>query len=362
MKVLIDVGHPADVHLFRNFAAQFSSKNNTVIFTARNKEYTYDLLNSYGIKFSKLGNVYSGIVGKLFGLYKFDKQLFNISKEQKPDIFFSHGSFYSSHISFLLRKPFITFEDTGNFEQIILYRPFADVVITPSSYRGDFGKKQIRFNGSKELAYLHPNYYHPDPNIFNELGLGSDQKYVLLRFVSWNATHDIGHKGITLDNKIALISKLSEYAKVFISSECELPIEFKKYKLELPPNKIFDIMYYASLLFGESATMASECALLGTPAIFVNNANISYTKEQEEKYGLVFNFSESLPDQQKAILKAVQIMESNYPKEYWQNKSKKMIENQIDLTSFMVWFIEQYPASATILRDNPGYQDRFIAK
>jgi len=39
--------------------------------------------------------------------------------------------------------------------------------------------------------------------------------------------------------------------------------------------------------FGESATMASECAVLGVPAVYAANSRRGYTDEQESRYGLV---------------------------------------------------------------------------
>jgi len=40
-------------------------------------------------------------------------------------------------------------------------------------------------------------------------------------------------------------------------------------------------------------------------------------------------------------------------------KREKMLKDQIDVTSFMVWFIENYPDSARIMKENPEFQERF---
>jgi len=39
--------------------------------------------------------------------------------------------------------------------------------------------------------------------------------------------------------------------------------------------------------------------------------------------------------------------------------SKRMLADKIDVTAFMVWFVENYPESAKILREDPDYQLRF---
>jgi len=48
-----------------------------------------------------------------------------------------------------------------------------------------------------ELAYLHPNYFSPDLSVLELLGVKKGEKYAILRFVKWNANHDLGHTGIT---------------------------------------------------------------------------------------------------------------------------------------------------------------------
>ena len=147
---------------------------------------------------------------------------------------------------------------------------------------------------------------------------------------------------------------------MFISSEAELPADLKKFQIKISPEKILDVMYFAQLLYGESATMASECAVMGTPAIFINNASISYTKEQEEKYSLVYNFSESKEDQIQALNLAIDLIKTPDIKQIWRVKSKKMIEEQIDLTAFMIWLVTNYPSSIEKLKKEPEFSKTFI--
>jgi uncharacterized protein len=59
----------------------------------------------------------------------------------------------------------------------------------------------------------------------------------------------------------------------------------------IPASHIHHFLAFASLLVGESATMASECAVLGTPSFYISPIGRGYTDEQEKKYGLVFNFT-----------------------------------------------------------------------
>ena len=292
MIFFIDIGHPAHVHYFKNFIKQMKTEGHSFLITARDKEITHDLLDSYNIKYINRGKGGHGLMEKFFYMFKANLLIYKLAKKNKPNFFISFASPYAAQISSILRVPHLAFTDTehavlGN----LAFVPFSRKIITPKCFKKDYGKKHIRFNSYMELCYLHPKYFTPNENIFEILNLSKGEKYIIMRFVSWGATHDIGHSGITLENKIKAVEEFSKYAKVFITSESELPEELKDYKINIPKDRMHDALAYASLLYGESATMASESAVLGTPAIFIDNSGRGYTDEQEEQYEIVFNFS-----------------------------------------------------------------------
>ena len=142
-------------------------------------------------------------------------------------------------------------------------------------------KKQIKYSGYQELAYLHPARFIPDPVIRQVLGVGIKEKYVILRFVAWGASHDYGHKGIALENKFKAVKEFANFAKVFISAEGSLPAELETLRLKIPPEKMHDVLAFASLIFSESATMVSEAAVLGVPGIYIDSTGRYYTRDQK---------------------------------------------------------------------------------
>jgi len=354
MKILIDIGHPAHVHIFKNLSWILIKKNHNILFTTRDKEYEIQLLKKYGFYFKSLGKHKKSILGKIFGLVYFDLRLIFVSLKFKPDLYLSHGSPYAAQVSWLFRKPHIALEDTGNLEQIKLFLPFTDVILTSYSYKLKHGIKQIYYDGYHELAYLHPNRFTPDSSILDLLGVQKDEKYIIFRFVSWNASHDVGQSGLSNEMKIKAVKELSKYAKVFISSEGELPDDLKTYQIKIPPEKMHDALAFATLFLGEGATMASECACLGTPAIYVNSLTAGALEEQE-KYGLLFGFRNSYG----VIEKAIELLNTPNLKEEWQYRRQRMLQNKIDVTAFLVWFIENYPDSVKIMKENPNYQYNF---
>ena len=354
MKILIDIGHPAHVHLFKHFAWQMKGRGHEILFTVRDKEYEIPLLKAYDFKFRSFGKHYKSRSGKLFGLLKFDFKMLQTALLFKPDIFFSHGSVYAAQVAWLLRKPHISMEDSGNMEQIRLYKPFTKAIITPDVLPEMLGEKHIRYKAYHEIAYLHPNYYKPNDSIYEDLNINRNDKYCILRFVSWNATHDIGQKGLSYDSKISIINMISAHMKVFISSESEISEELRKYKISIPPEKMHDALYFASLFVGEGATMASESGVLGTTAVYVNTIRRSYCEDQE-RYGLVYNFHDS----NGAILKIEELLSDTRNLKKKDKERNLLLKEKIDLTAFLVWFIENYPKSFQVMKDNPAYQDNF---
>ena len=154
----------------------------------------------------------------------------------------------------MLRYDHISINDTEHAKMHhLLTDPFSRLILTPSCYNKNLGKKQLKFNSYMELSYLHQNHFIPDESILDDLGVNKNDKYTIVRFVSWNAVHDHGHHGISNSNKIKIIKNLSKYSKVFISSEGDLPKELIDFQIKIKPEKMHDALAFASLFYGESA-------------------------------------------------------------------------------------------------------------
>ena len=343
MRFLIDIGHPAHVHYFKNFIILVKNKGHKVFITSRNNKIIHDLLDYYKFHYQTRNYGHDNLIGKLFHTVKTNFQLYCYSKRFKPDIFLSFGSIYAAHISWLLRRPHFAFDDTEHSSgQFFLYSPFTKIIITPSCFKKNFGRKQKHFNGFMELCYLHPNYFSPDPAILNKMGLKINEKYIILRFISWNASHDKNNIGLDIKTKRKIIKKLSRHVKVFITSESDLPLDLHKYRLNIPTQQIHNALYFASYLFGESGTMTAESAMLGVPAIQISGlppGTIGTLNELEKKYGLIKvyqYFNDSI------INKIIEnIKDDNYRK-IIAKRREKMLLDKIDVTQFMVNFINHY--------------------
>ena len=293
MKILVDIGHPGHVHYFRNAIKHWESSGHTILITARDKGVIKKLLHYYNLPFINRGKGKDSKIGKLLYMIKADVQLLSVALNFKADLFLSFSSPYAAQVAFLLREPHIALNDTEHTDKMhskFTY-PFSKSIITPQTYQNKLGVKQVRFNNIVEGLYLHKNYFTPNPDIISILNLGDYKDFILLRFVSWNAHHDYGQSGINIETKRALIGLLSKKYKVLISSEGELDDEFKQYQINIPPERMHDVLYYASLFIGESGTMASESAFLGTPAVYINSLPLMCYLKLEQDFGLLKHFS-----------------------------------------------------------------------
>ena len=332
MKILIDICHPAHVHMFRNVAKRFLSENHSVLFTTRIKDVEKQLLEAYGFEYISFGKNYKKPIWKIWGIFKFDLKLLLISLRFKPDLFLSMTSIYAAHVAYLLRKPHVLLTDTehAGWQHKLSFR-FSTAILTPDSFFKKIGPKHVTYNSYHELAYLHPDLFNPDKNLIKNISDKSGDGYVLVRFVSWSASHDIGHRGIPLDYKLELVRRLSKYAHIVISSEGKLPEQLEQYRINIPPEQIHHALAFAKLVITEGTTMGSESGMLGTPAIVVNDFNLGCINEQEEKYGIIIR----LGSYHGLIEKATELLSQADLKEKWEEKSKRLIMDKLNLTEFL---------------------------
>ncbi|QYZ79820.1 DUF354 domain-containing protein [Methanofollis formosanus] len=356
MKILFNVAHPAQVHLFRNALQILMDHGHECRITAINKEVSLKLLDSFGFDYDVVGSAKPTLSGKALELLQIDAKLYQIARSFRPDILVGGvGNAYVAHVGKLIRKPSIIFDDTEHAKiQHSLTDPFVSAICTPSCYRGDLGPKQIRYNGYHELAYLHPNHFTPNPAVLDEIGLTEDDPFIIVRFVSWNANHDVGQHGIC--DKVGLVKALEQYGRVLITSEGALPEELEPYQIRVSPEKLHDLLYYATLYVGEGGTTASEAATLGTHVIHISTtAKYCGIFCDLNQHGLLWT-SET---DEETIKKAIELLQDPDLKSMGQYKRHQLNREKIDVTAFMVWFIENYPESVRIMKENSDFQNTY---
>lgn len=362
MNILIAIGHPARIHLFKNLIWEMEKRGHKIKIIARDKEVALYLLSCYGFDYKVISTKGNGVVGLGREMLIREYRSLKIVRKFKTDLLIAGLDPSIAHVGKLLRIPAIIFTDSGQATEIadLLTIPFSNTVLTLTSVRKSYGKREIRVNSYKELAYLHPNWFKQNESVLNHAGVSKNEDYALLRFVSWGAYHDVARKGIELKLKQKIIRMLIDHGITpYISSEGRLATEFTKYAIPIPPEKLHDFLYYAKVFIGDSQTMTTEAACLGVPAIrcnsFVGENDMGNFIELEQKYGLIFNYN----DADNAVEKVIELIQKPNLKEEWQNKREKLLKDKIDVTSFMVWFIENYPESFREMKENPEIQYKF---
>lgn len=354
MRILLAIGHPGHVHHFKNFIWEMESKGHVIKVLAVDKEMVRSLLETFDIPYTLVMNSGKNLSEHLINMISSDYKVLKIAKEFQPDIFVGRASPFLAHISAIQRKPYIAFSDTEHAKLIKWVTfPFADSICTPSCFSMDVGNKHIRYHGYTELAYLHPNRFTPNPAVLTEIGLTEGDPFIIVRFVSWQASHDVGQHGIL--DKVGLVKALEQYGRVLITSEGALPEELQPYQIRVSPEKLHDLLYYATLYVGDGGTTASEAAVLGTPAIFISTLYCGYQLD-EEKYGLLYLFSDPVSGVKNGLRKAVALLNDPNLKENAYLNRLKLLEDKIDVTEFMVWFVENYPESCHQIKADPEKQ------
>lgn len=338
MKIIVGVGHPKDVHFWKNIICNLKKKGHFIKIVSWDKDVTLNLLNAYGFDYEIVEKSHKGLVGKSLNVIKSDFKVFKIAREFSPDIFL-HGDPYLAHVSKIFNKIHLDYCDTehASLAHIITF-PFSDIICTPSCFEKKINpKKHVMFNSYSELAYLHPRYFKPDPSILKKLGLNTYDKFIILRFVAWEASHDLKQYGIT--NKEYFVKELEKYGRVLIFSENKLPCNLQKHCVNIPPEYFHHLLYYATMYIGEGATVAAEAAILGIPALYINTLRLGYLNELEDRYGLVYNFCNPLKGQREVLERVKVLVQDKNLKNKWLKKKEIMLEEKIDVTSFMTELI-----------------------
>ncbi len=364
MRICVSINDTAQAHFWKNIIKSLQDHGHHVIVLSRDSGETADLLKEMNIPFHPVSEN-PGIGFQRYLLFPYQVfRMWQYLKDRNIDIITGFGG-YDSLAGFLLGCPDVAFHDSepGVYAGLysFVYRTSLLIykdLITPSCFKEDLGSKHIKIDSYKEMAYLHPKYFRPEGDILDLLGVSRGEDYVLLRFSSFGASHDARITGFSPEHKIALVRGLEKYARVFISSEADVPDEIRDRLLKIPRHRIHDVIYHAKLLVTDTSTMATEASVLGTPAVrtvSIANNDHGIMIELENKYGLLMNFARP----EDAIDRAIELAKRSDVKAEWAARQDRLLRDKIDMTSFMVWFLEHYPESSREVRKNPGALNMF---
>jgi uncharacterized protein len=272
MRLLAEFSHPAQVHKFKHVFRGLIDKGHQVLVLSRDKDVMLDLLEAEGIPHICISRARTGLVGLALELLQREARTLWHSIRFRPDIVLSAHSVSVTHSGWLLRVPRVVHDDTEHAKlQQSLYMPFASHIVTSSVYQKDLGIRQIRLESLEPLAYLHPDHFTPDPSVRAEYGLGGNARYAVVRFVAWNAAHDVGLHANARNVREALIEHILECGveKVVLSSEAQFGHDDDRI-VRIRPDHLHHIIAGAILCVSEGGSVANESAVLGVPTVYAN--------------------------------------------------------------------------------------------
>lgn len=159
MNVLVDIGHPAHVHLYRNLIHALKKNGDTVIVTVKEIEVAKQLLNYYGIDFINIGIKKDSLISKALNQLRYNFKIFKLVKKYKIDIGLG-TSITNAHVSKLSKMQSVIFDDDDDEVQALFVKyahPYCDALLSPDVLKGKRKLKEtIYYPGYHELAYLHP--------------------------------------------------------------------------------------------------------------------------------------------------------------------------------------------------------------
>jgi hypothetical protein len=177
--------------------------------------------------------------------------------------------------------------------------------------------------------------------------------------VNLNAYHDVGIGGLSEQLMDLLIEKMKVHGDIYISSEVPLRKKYAKYKVPVNTGDIHHLLAFSDIYIGDSQSMAVEAAVLGTPSIRFNDfaEKISVLKELEHRYQLTVSINSGNP--QKLLDTVDAMLATKALKLLYKDRKEKMTADKINVSGFMVWFIEHFPESKKIIRRDPSVQEKF---
>jgi predicted glycosyltransferase len=331
LRVLVDIGHPAHVHLFKHVIWKIESMGGHVCVTTREKDVATSLLSAYNLKYHVVGK-YKRLTEKILSFVTTNIKLLHIAQRFNPHVFVSVGSPHAAQVAQIMGRIYMTFVDTeGSIMEKILNSPLSTRIYTPAAFMNNMGRKQVRYNGNHEMAYLSPKYFSPDPTVLSGYQLSPTDTYFVVRTVAWSATHDWQQYGIS--NLDSIVEHLEKMGKVLVSREAEIGPSPSRIKTRVAPEDMHSLLAFARLYIGEGATMASECAALGTPALYVNTQRCG-TIDEEIKAGLVNHFNPTRSSQEEISKRIDNILAK--PASHYRMMGRRFLEGRIDVIDFIV--------------------------
>ncbi len=333
--VLADIGHSSQAWVLRPIIADLTRRGATVEVVAREKDALPALLDHFQIPYSVPIRRGRGLLGQMREFAGREAYVIARALKTRPALLIG-SSFHVARAGFLCGGISLVFnEDDAAVVPLIrwLAYPLASRIVTPRCLAAEnYGARHRTYRGSQKLFYLHPNRFQPDPTVRSLVG---PDRYAIARLSALDAHHDRNVRGIQTSDLVTLQRELGGEVRLLVNSEKPLPRDFAEHALTLPPELMHHALAFAEFFIGDSQSMTVESALLGVPAIRVNDfvGRISVLRELEAA-GLAFGFK---PDQGGAAIElALRLARDGSTRSLWSERRRKYLSQCDDPLPWML--------------------------
>lgn len=335
MRIIVDLGHPAHFHLFKNVIAALKKAGHEVEIIARQKDCLLDLLEQAKLEYHKVPRKGKGLVALGWQNLRTFKAAIQSVRIKHADVMLGTSVVVGPAARLTGAISIVFNEDDAKTVPVFakMSYPFAHYVVTPDCLKFErHGRKHVTHPSYHELAYLHPENFCPDREILKKYGL-REKGYVIARFSALKAHHDIGARGISKELWEKLEGILEKYEIVkSIEKECGTH--------QIEPWDMHHVLAFAKMIISDSQTMTIEGAVLGIPAVRINTfvGCSTVIEELESKYKLAVGI---LPDKQEKILSTIRdILQDAETERIWSQRRNRLLAEKVDFSQWMRDFFE----------------------
>lgn len=347
-KVLFDLNHPADFHFFKNLILRMQNQDYTLKVVARDKDCLHMLLDDAGIPYQSRGRGSHSLLGKYLFAMLILGRLFLQMLIFRPGMTLSLSSPYLALLSRFMGIPCVTFDDTDDNPRLLPLIRLSHYLVSPATYPHLFHQNHFRLPLFKELAYLHPTHFK----------MANKSSDIFFRITRTDSVHHTAASKLDLNLVMAKIHRIYLKYSIILSSEVHITPVDQATLRQANLTQIHNDLASCKVFWGNSATMAAEAAVMGIPSVFVGAEKFAYIRELED-YGLLYHYQPEELD--LSFEKLTSLMNNDPPQDHFWNLRRQLLQEKIDTTSFLAWFVETLPESARILQEDPQYVRKFIA-
>lgn len=276
MRIWFDADNGPHVLIMRPLARELVRRGHEVVFTARDRTKTCELLDLYGFAHRKVGAEYGrGIAAKIKGTLGRAGALARAMQGCRAAVSFGHGSRALPLASRLLGIPTVTMYDY-EWVDARLFNLCCHSILLPSAITHERAReagiatgKVVNYPGYKEQLYLDAGGL--DDGVGADLGLRGEAIKVLLRPPATTAHYHNPEAELLLEAILDRLATAGDVQLVYLPrTEDQRGLPTRRGVPEvIIPRKVYDgpsLVAAVDLVISGGGTMTREAAIMGVPS------------------------------------------------------------------------------------------------